>query len=306
MAPEWNGVEAVRPSVRVFVASFNTVASTELCIRTMREFAGHPFELTVGDAGSRDGSLEMLRSFEHDGWLSLEVVSHGRLHAEWLDRWLRSCTETYAIFVDSDVEFRKHGWLAELVRTARATGAALVYTEMLPEERGWFNPKLAHRVRLAARPAPWLFLAKTVESARLEASFAERNDVTDDFPEGVVTEDVGGVVFRAARDEGLQWHVMPRGYRRSYRHYSGLSWIPVEGERGEKKARDLRLVVSRLGYWRFRQDGRVLRGRTLAAAVEARATAEGMLLMTRKLRQPIRVMRRLRRLASRREDTPYD
>ena len=49
---------------------------------------GGPFELVVGDAGSTDGSLAMLRDFEARGWLRLEVAAGGRKHAEWLDLWL--------------------------------------------------------------------------------------------------------------------------------------------------------------------------------------------------------------------------
>jgi hypothetical protein len=43
--------------VRVHVATINTAAVTELCIRTMRHTAGYPFDLVVGDGGSTDGSL---------------------------------------------------------------------------------------------------------------------------------------------------------------------------------------------------------------------------------------------------------
>ena len=37
------------PDVQVHFASINTAAVTELCIRTMRHFAGYPFSLVVGD-----------------------------------------------------------------------------------------------------------------------------------------------------------------------------------------------------------------------------------------------------------------
>ena len=78
--------------VTVHLASLNTRAVTELCIRSLREHAGMPFELVVGDCGSTDGSLEMLRRMEAEGWLRLEVAPEGRRHPDWLDRWLAACT----------------------------------------------------------------------------------------------------------------------------------------------------------------------------------------------------------------------
>ncbi|MGZ4735146.1 MAG: hypothetical protein ACXV8R_06035 [Acidimicrobiia bacterium] len=40
------------PEVVVHVASLNTAAATELCVRSMRHYAGHEFDLVVGDGGS--------------------------------------------------------------------------------------------------------------------------------------------------------------------------------------------------------------------------------------------------------------
>ena len=114
-----------RDTVHLYVASLNTATATELCIRSMREFAGYPFELTIGDSGSDDGSVEMLRRLETLGWLSVEVAAGGRLHAEWLDEWRGSCTARLAVFVDSDVEFLRPGWLVQLVSAWRSTGRHL-------------------------------------------------------------------------------------------------------------------------------------------------------------------------------------
>jgi glycosyltransferase involved in cell wall biosynthesis len=82
---------ASNPDVRVHVPTINTAAVTELCIRTMRRRAGAPFELVVGDGGSTDGSLDVLRRFERDGWLTLEIAPGGRTHAAWLDKWFAEC-----------------------------------------------------------------------------------------------------------------------------------------------------------------------------------------------------------------------
>src|ERR1700737_3559135 len=72
-------------TVHVYVASYNTVEATELCIRSMREYAGYPFQLTVGESGSQDGSLTMLMRLKERGWLSLELATQRRIPSEWLE-----------------------------------------------------------------------------------------------------------------------------------------------------------------------------------------------------------------------------
>ena len=107
-----------QPDVRVHIASINTARVTELCIRTMHRYAGYPFTLVVGDGGSTDGSLEMLRRLERQGWLELEVAPNGRLRTEWLDHWFAECSERLAVFSDSDVEYLRPNWLREMVDAA--------------------------------------------------------------------------------------------------------------------------------------------------------------------------------------------
>src|SRR5207253_510528 len=95
--------------LHVYIASFNTAPSTELCIRSLLRYAGLPLQLTVGDSSTRDGSRAMLERFERKGLLRLEVAPQGRAHADWLDGWVITCPDRYALFVDSDMEFLQYG-----------------------------------------------------------------------------------------------------------------------------------------------------------------------------------------------------
>jgi glycosyltransferase involved in cell wall biosynthesis len=262
-----------QPTVSVFVPSLNTKSATELCLRSARALAGHPFTLHVGDCGSTDGTLTMLRNFESEGRLSLEIAPDGRYHAAWLDHWLGSCTDDYAVFVDSDVEFRRPGWLRDLVETARGAGAALVAAEMLPDVPRFPAPKAGlkpedraemlaqffdgqEELTLVGRPAPWLLLIDTKQVVPLGASFAYRLE-RGTQPDDLAAFDVGGWLFRQVEDAGLRWRVMPRAFQRSYHHYGGLSWVPLKGRRGLKKRRDLVEVHLRLLRARRRdKDGR--------------------------------------------------
>jgi glycosyltransferase involved in cell wall biosynthesis len=231
--------------VSVFVASINTASSTELCIRSMRRLAGYPFELTVGDCGSTDGSLELLRDLESQGWLRLEVAPGGRAHAEWIDRWRRHCDADLAVFVDSDIEFRAQGWLRDMIAAATLRHAAVVCTEMLPETANFKEPVAGRIVRGASMPAPWLLMIDIRKTVSIPVSFAFHKQETP-LPEGLIVWDVGGWFFEQVKAASLNWVVMPDSFRRKFHHYGGLSWIPIAGRRGHKKLRDLQTVERRL------------------------------------------------------------
>jgi hypothetical protein len=278
--------------VRVYVASFNTREATELCILSMREYAGMRFRLTVGDSGSDDGSQEMLAALAARGWLDYEV-RHGRQHAEWLDDWIRRDEARYAVFSDSDIEYRRADWLKSLVATAEMSAAAIVYTEHLPEVAHFGHPRTLEVVRLADRPAPWLFLACPWKLNGIGVTFTEHSESRPDLPEGKLVYDVGGRFFRAVEQEGLTLVQVPKAFRRCYRHYGGLSWIYDESEYGRLKARDRDLVAQRLRYLRLHQQGRAVRATLLRLATELGAGLSLVSHKARKLRHPRRVMTRL-------------
>jgi hypothetical protein len=253
-------VPEVAPStVAVHVASFNTARATELCIRSMRHFAGRHFELLVGDAGSTDGSLTMLRRFETRGWLQLEVAPGGRKHPEWLDRWLAQSDARYVVFSDSDVEYLEHGWLRDLVETAEHERAALVCARMQTPPDTFEHPVTGAKRRLAPRPTPWLLLLDTEQvRGRVDASFGYVDVVDPDAYGGKVAYDVGAAYFAALEAAGLTWAEMPPGWQSKFRHFGGLTWLkPGTGASTKVRARQLaklglvqlHLVRARLARW---------------------------------------------------------
>jgi glycosyltransferase involved in cell wall biosynthesis len=217
--------------VRVHVPTINTASVTELCIRTMRRYADYPFELVVGDGGSTDGSLEMLRRFERAGWLELQVAPDGRKHAEWLDKWFAECPTKYAVFSDSDVEFHRMGWLRELVDTARRTGAALVATRI--QARGgveYRHPQTGAQRTLAERPEPWLMLIDIEQTRGVVAtSFAYRDEIDPDTGRKVGF-DISAAFFRSLQQAGLTYAEMPPEFAKAYTHYGSMSWKRIRDQ----------------------------------------------------------------------------
>jgi hypothetical protein len=208
--------------VHVYVASFNTASATELCIRTLRSTAGMPFALTVGDAGSEDGSLAMLERFAARGWLELQVATEGRRHAEWLTRWIAECEERYAVFVDSDVMLLRRGWLEQLCDAAQQNDAAFVTADVLHP----VHPKVdkdGRQLVWKPRPTPWMLLvdAERARAANTSFGFVARDDDTGKR----VMYDTGATFLEAMSQRGENWVVMPDEWSRCFHHFGGLSWL---------------------------------------------------------------------------------
>ena len=212
--------------VRMYVASLNTAAATELTLRTIRKYAGYPFDLFVGDSGSKDRSLKMLRRFERAGWLELEVAPRLRRHAEWLDQWVATCPTRYAVFVDSDMEFLRPGWLAELVAVAERERAALVASRIQLDERIKINAE-GIRVRWAARPSPWLMLVDIEQVRALEIDgatvFGFRAEPDPEWPGGRLGYDTAAFFYAQLVAQGMHVATMPEGWPACYHHFGGMS-----------------------------------------------------------------------------------
>ena len=219
-------MEPAAPAVTAYVASLNTAHATELCLRSMREFAGIPFELVVGDCGSTDSSLRMLERFSQIGWLNLEIAAHGRRHPEWLDQWLANCPTKYALFSDSDVEYREAGWMSDMLDQATRTGAALVCGRMQQGSECFVHPVTKAERRLAPRPTAWLLMIDTEQVRGVCDANFEYHEV-EDFEAfgGKVAYDTAAWFFKQMCDAGLTWAEMPSGWQRKYRHFGGLTWL---------------------------------------------------------------------------------
>lgn len=231
--------------VTVHVASANTADCTELTVRTAIARAGMPHEFVVGDGGSTDGSIEMLTGLRDRGLLRLEVADRPREHAAWLDHWLATCETRWAVFVDSDVEFHRDGWLRDIVAVGRDGDLVLVCSEMLPAGPHTIEPVGGKEVYLAPRPAPWLMLVDCTRLRGFEVSFRFVAEPTTERPEGLVAYDTGARLFEALQDAGLPWRQMPPAYARGYTHLANMSWASEYGGGRAHRAK-LRRVRRRL------------------------------------------------------------
>lgn len=209
--------------VTVCFANYNTAQVSELCLRSMHVYAGHPFQLLVGDCDSTDGSIAMFERYERSGRCTLEIARGGRRHGDWLDQWLATVTTKYVVFCDSDVEFLRHNWLHEMVRTAELHSAALVATRIQAKDGvAYTHPGTGAVATLAARPEPWLMLFDAEQVRSLPASFLYEEQTVPHG--GKVAYDTAAAFFREIVSAGLVYVEMPSTFARSFRHYSGMTW----------------------------------------------------------------------------------
>src|SRR3954466_15272643 len=152
--------------VTVAIASVNTRRFTELAIRSAVARAGCDVKVVVGDCGSSDGTLAMLDRLGSRFVREVETAPSGRYHGQWLDHWVTTLDDDLVVFVDSDVEFRRDGWLVRLLQQRELENAAIIGGEWVQESPFYRLPGEATVVRLAGRPAPWVQLIHrpTVES----------------------------------------------------------------------------------------------------------------------------------------------
>ena len=210
--------------VRVHSATINTATCIELCVRTARRTAGMDFDLVVGDGGSTDGSLETLREFESRGWLALEVAPEGRRHSQWLNKWLEECPARYAVFVDSDMRFRRGGWLRDLVDASRANNAALVTSRVQHAVGPTVGPN-GTKMTWVDRPTPWLMLVDVAQvRGVVDVGFGFRTREDPDDPNVKVMLDTGAGFLESLTEAGLRFHEMGEDWSRCYQHFGGMTW----------------------------------------------------------------------------------
>ncbi len=102
--------------VNITMVTFNRVDFTRRSIDSIVATAGYPYELTVVDNASRDGTVEFLRGLLADG-----VIHHLILNAQnkgvafAANQGWAGGTKAHYIKIDNDIVFTKPGWLARIV-----------------------------------------------------------------------------------------------------------------------------------------------------------------------------------------------
>jgi glycosyltransferase involved in cell wall biosynthesis len=120
-----------QPTVTICIPHWQAGPFIKLCLRSIRRHSRkYALKVIVVDNGSRDGSLDYLRSLD---WIRL-IERPEEVHTNWpqnvftaWDCGLRAATGDFYVTMHSDVFVRRDGWLdpllREIVRSPRAAAS---------------------------------------------------------------------------------------------------------------------------------------------------------------------------------------
>ena len=103
----------------ICIVNYKTFELTRLCLRSIRKFTEHPYEVIVVDNDSADESLDYLRGVP---WITLlerrakpGELGGGYAHAAALDLALERCRTEFFVSMHSDAFVHRQGWLDALL-----------------------------------------------------------------------------------------------------------------------------------------------------------------------------------------------
>jgi glycosyltransferase involved in cell wall biosynthesis len=142
-------VDQGSPLVTVCIPHWQGGPLAKLCLRSIRAFTDAPtYEVIVVDNGSKDASLDYLRSVR---WIRL-IERPKETHADWpgnvasaWDLGVREAKGSYFMIMHADVFVRRAGWLARFVK-------ALETSDRIGAAGGW-KLETPHPLRAALKRA---------------------------------------------------------------------------------------------------------------------------------------------------------
>lgn len=138
------GEETSDDLASIVMAHYRTPDLARLCLRAIRRFTDHPYEVIVVDNGSGEASLEVLRSV---AWIRLieraedEVSDKAPLaHASAMDIGTEVARGRWLVSMHTDTIAHKPGWLGSFVgRVEAAPNAACLGSGKLDEGARWYR-----------------------------------------------------------------------------------------------------------------------------------------------------------------------
>ena len=98
------------------MVTYNRLGFTRRSISSIAETAGYPYELTVVDNGSRDGTVAYLQEQTDAGKVHRLILNSGNRGVAFAANqgWAAGGRAHY-VKVDNDIVFQKPGWLERMV-----------------------------------------------------------------------------------------------------------------------------------------------------------------------------------------------
>jgi len=140
-------------TVTILIPHYQTLDAIRLCLRSIRRYTQPPYRVLVLDNGSRDASIDYLRSLAWIEWVGTGVANDlVSAQAAALNFGAARVDTPCFLVIHSDTYVHRPGWLEFLVARLRAGGYAAAGTRH-QTIRVYDSALLA---ALAAHSAPWL------------------------------------------------------------------------------------------------------------------------------------------------------
>ena len=102
--------------VNITMVTFGRVEFTRRSIDSIAPTAGYPYELTVVDNASSDGTVELLRELRARGAIHRLILNSRNMGVAYAaNQGWAAGRKTYYLKVDNDIVFTRPGWLARIV-----------------------------------------------------------------------------------------------------------------------------------------------------------------------------------------------
>ena len=157
--------ELAKNKATICIVNYKTVDFTKLCLRSIRKFTRHPYEVIVVDNNSQDESLEYLKSLKWIRLLQRDTSSDirgGYSHGAALQLGIEHCNTEFFVSMHSDTFIQKNNWLTELISYFNNDeGIACVGSgkiELTPQWRIWLKKATDFRTfkrKLLREPDPY-------------------------------------------------------------------------------------------------------------------------------------------------------
>lgn len=217
--------------VRLFTSNVDTHHSLRLMIQSLRSNTRHPqVRFRVADNNSQDGSEDSLKAWENENVdFQVDRTCEVFPHSHWLDMMFRDCAEPYWMAIDSDMLFLTPDPIADMLRVMEANpDLHLLSAERVPFRANVREPRAGKIIDLGEQPSTWLFCVRTSLRDQLDCSFAFCQDEKHEH----LYYDTGGRMLAEMRAKGLQYGVMPGGFKWKYHHFGSMSWSRTGGGEG--------------------------------------------------------------------------
>ncbi|MCX7008119.1 MAG: glycosyltransferase family A protein [Kiritimatiellaeota bacterium] len=145
---------ATNTAVTILIPHFQTPDSIKLCLRSLRKFTAQSLTVRILDNGSRDASLDYLRSVKWIELIETGVANHiWSAHYSALNAAVPLVTTPYFLLMHSDTYVHHPQWLEFLLARARAGCVAVGPRHQRVPVRtlGWLPKALVQHLRIRER-----------------------------------------------------------------------------------------------------------------------------------------------------------